>query len=140
MKILKRLVSCDIHLVLPEAEVTPVFEEDWLSTVALGATRLIAGQDKYHQKAVKQITSNVVARLGIKDLSSWSKTEKEQLRRLAPVCGLIPDLGEWPRREKNALAALIRAKGRPSERSYAQAMSRHTRFFSSLIDYCREQA
>lgn len=139
LKVLKRLVSCDIHLVLPEAERIPVFEEDWLSMVALGATGLIARQDKHHQKAIKQITSDIVAKLGIKDLASWTKTEREQLRRLAPVCGLIEDLDNWPSRDKNTLTALIRAKGGLSERRYAQAMSRHSRFFSSLMKYCRGQ-
>ena len=138
LALLKQLASCDMHLLLPGGGKTAVFEERWLSTLALGAAKLIASRGLRHHQAVSVIARDIATRLNIRNTGSWSAGEREQLRRLAPVFGLIPDLDSWSREEKRALAAIIRAKAAPSERQYARLMARHTRLQSSLRRYCRK--
>ena len=137
LALLKQLASCDMHLLLPGGGKTAVFEECWLSTLALGAAKLIACQGLRHRQAVSAIARDIATRLNIRNTGSWNAGEREQLRRLAPVFGLIPDLDRWSRAEKRALAAIIRAKAAPSERQYARLMARHSRLQSSLRRYCK---
>jgi hypothetical protein len=138
LALLKQLASCDMHLQLPGGGKKVVFEERWLSTLALGAAELIARQGLHHHHAVSAIARDIAARLNIRNTGSWSAGEREQLRRLAPVFGLIPELDRWSPGEKRALVAIIRAKAAPSERHYARLMARHSRLQAGLRRYCRK--
>src|SRR5207247_2350856 len=51
----------------------------------------------------------------------------------ALVLDLIPDLARWPRAERDALAAIVRAKASRSERLYLRLMQRHDRLRRALI-------
>ncbi len=139
MEKLKRLASGDIHLVLPGAEPGYVFKETWLDILAIGSARKIAAQGSHHKHAISSIVSELCEKLGIKTAHKWPANQREQLRQLAPVCGLIDDIDQWNQSEKRALIKIIREKGALSERNYARLMAGNRRFFSGLRRYCRQQ-
>jgi hypothetical protein len=78
-------------------------------------------------------TAPVARALGAGGTRAWSAAERRALVRLAPVLGLIPDLGTWPSRERRALAEVIRAKGRTDETGYLRHLRRHRRLRRWLV-------
>jgi hypothetical protein len=54
------------------------------------------------------------------------------LRTLAPVLCMIPDLAGWSRKDKSALARIIRAKDAPSEARAARLSANHHRLIEAL--------
>ncbi len=138
---LKKLATCDLHLLLPGGSRDPYFPEQWLGVVAAGATRLIAQRNQHrHGRAVQLIVNDLRRDLAIRNFSSWQRSERDALRHLAPVAGLIDDLGDWPATDKHLLVQLIRAKGAQTERGYVQLMKRHKRLYQGLRRYCRKHA
>lgn len=136
---LKKLATCDLHLVLPGGRGDPYFPEQWLGAVAAGATRLIAQRNqRRHGRAVRLIVDKLRRTLEIRDSSSWKRRERDALRHLAPVVGLIDDLHDWPATDKRLLVKLIREKGGPTERRYVQLMKQHKRLYEGLRSYCRK--
>ena len=55
-----------------------------------------------------------------------------ELRGLATTLCMIPDLPDWSRRDKERLAAILRAKGAPSEARAARLLKAHPRLESAL--------
>jgi hypothetical protein len=62
----------------------------------------------------------------------WTTDERAAFERLAPLAGLLAALPAWPRSERTALAALLRAKGAAGERDFAQQATRCPRFYREL--------
>ena len=62
-----------------------------------------------------------------------SPLERRAFSSLALVLDLIPDLSRWPRAERDALAAIVRAKASRSERLYLRLMQKHDRLRRALI-------
>jgi hypothetical protein len=66
------------------------------------------------------------------DISS-AKWNKNALEDLSLVLALIPDLARWPAPEKNALAAIVRAKSGATEWPYLRLLQRHARLRKAMI-------
>jgi hypothetical protein len=54
------------------------------------------------------------------------------LRNLAPLLCMIDDLPRWSRRDRTALAAILRAKNAPSEALAARRIAAHPRLGAAL--------
>ncbi len=80
-----------------------------------------------------KIVSVVARSLGVTRWRAWPRSEREAFEHLAPVLGAIPDLPEWPLRERRALVDIIRAKGGPREEDYLRRMRAHARLRNSLL-------
>ena len=57
-----------------------------------------------------------------------SPAEAKAYRAMAPALDAIPDLSRWPREDRDALAAIVRAKAARDERRYLRFMQRHRAF------------
>ena len=68
----------------------------------------------------------------MQDLSRWPRAERAAFDRLALLVALIPDLADWPARDRRALVSLMRAKGGMRERTYVERQQRHERLRAAL--------
>jgi hypothetical protein len=59
--------------------------------------------------------------------------ERMAWRRLSPLTMCLPGVARWPRRDRSALAAIMRAKGGRRESAFVALADRHVRFRQALI-------
>jgi hypothetical protein len=126
---LKKLSHTEAYLDLSKGACRPID----MGRLGRAVTRLVAteyGGDR--EAAMRGTARSMTGVLGIPDHPAWSPQEKEALRRMAPVAALVPDLSDWSRRERAALAAWIRAKGAGSELACASIGSAHARLAQGL--------
>ncbi len=136
--ILRRLAKCDMHLVLPGARQSELFEESWIESCSLLATREIAKTGELSRKKALQIISRKMMKdLGLRSIRSWTRQEQETFIHFCPVIAAA-EPGKWKSREKKALAELMRAKGGQSEVDYARRLRAHDKLFLALKKQCRQ--
>lgn len=135
---LKNLASCDMHLTLPGARQSEFFDENWIETSAQIATRRLAAVGGHSRRvARKRLLQRIVNLLEIKSLNKWSPDEKRWLSNLCPLIQEA-EIESWSHREKHALVSMIRAKGSEFELDYARQGSINSRYFSTLMNSCRD--
>ena len=66
------------------------------------------------------------------DLKGWTDIEKLQFERFAPLLALIKDLSSWSKIDKDDLISTIRAKGTTKEIVYVHKLQKQRRFESAL--------
>jgi len=136
--ILRRLAKCDMHLALPGARQAELFEESWIESCSLLATREIAGTGELsRKKALQIIARRMMKDLGLRSIRNWSRTEQETFVHFCPVVAAA-DPGKWTSREKKTLIELMRAKGGQSEVNYARRLQAHEKLFLTLKKKCRQ--
>ncbi|RMF72804.1 MAG: hypothetical protein D6744_16415 [Planctomycetota bacterium] len=109
---------------------------------ALGAatTRWIAREFRGDRVRAKRICRGRLAvALGLKRLDCWKPEEFRALEQLSLLIAQIPDLADWPQRDRNLLARAIRAKGGPRERTYARALQSLPRLREALLMIARRR-
>ena len=137
---LRRLAKCDMHLVLPGARQSELFEESWIELCSLLATREIAKTGELsRKKALRAIASRIMLDLDLRSIKSWTRQEQETFVHFCPVIAAA-EPGHWTAREKKALINLMRAKGGQSEINYARGLREHKRLFVELKKRCRQIA
>jgi len=135
---MRKLISCDLELVVRPGKAAPRFEEEWLSTVAKAATTQLASEGPTDRgNAANALTTRIAAWLGTGNWQRWPAGERQALARLAPVLALVADETNWPASAKKACLELIRAKGGPQERVYIRKLARHQRLHEALASICR---
>ena len=67
------------------------------------------------------------------DTSSWSALEKVSLENIAVALVLVRDLSSWTRAEKDALLRIIRAKAARDEMKYLHLTQKHERLRDALL-------
>jgi len=138
LTILRRLAKCDMHLALPGARQAELFEESWIESCSLLATREIAGTGELsRKKALQIIAGRMMKVLGLRSTRSWSRTEQEMFVHFCPIIAAT-DPGKWTTREKKTLIELMRAKGGQSEVNYARRLQAHEKLFLALKKKCRQ--
>jgi hypothetical protein len=138
LTILRRLAKCDMHLALPGARQAELFEESWIESCSLLATREIAGTGELsRKKALQIIARRMMKDLGLRSIRNWSRTEQETFVHFCPVVAAA-DPGKWTSREKKTLIELMRAKGGRSEVNYARRLQAHEKLFLALKKKCRQ--
>jgi hypothetical protein len=108
-----------------EMEGAPQGDWDRFSVRNIG----LAAQGRTSEEAVEFVSKA----LGIK------AGAHREFAGLASVFALIPDLGDWPTPDKQALAGIIRAKMGPDEVLYVRLTQAHARLRSELVKLgCRK--
>ena len=134
---LRRLAACDMHLILPAAKQSDFFDERFIETSSLLATRQIAATGhRSRRRALHDIGKSLAVELGIEDMKAWSRYEREWFLRLAPIVAAASP-ARWPRSDKSAMTAMLKAKGGRYERDYIELFSRQKRFIDDLKSACR---
>jgi hypothetical protein len=139
IRTLRHLSSCDMHLVLPGARASDLFEERWLETSSLLATRQIASEGgRTRADSLRRVAARVSRDLGMRSLAGWSANQRRGLEHIAPfVAAAHP--AEWPSDAKRSMRKLLRAKGGPREARFARLLSEHEHFLAELRASCRRE-
>jgi hypothetical protein len=64
----------------------------------------------------------------------WTAPERQAFLRWAPVVSVLPGIGRWSRREKTALASVLRAKGGRRESDFVRRFDGHRRLRRALCE------
>ncbi len=130
---LRELATGDLYLDLPGFDPHDFFDEALLPRVGACAARELARVPTWSRhEAQKRVTAMVAASLGVNDLARWPAAQRRGFVLLAPIVAAAGGVQDWPRSERDALVALLRAKGAPQERDFALQSQRIPRFFRSL--------
>jgi hypothetical protein len=131
---LRRLGAADLELALDgRAAPSPVTG----SALAWLVTRDIAGAFDGDRVAAAAAAAARVGRAVAPGWRRWPPPERRAFARMATIIALIPDLARWPAAERARLAAIMRAKGAPSERGYLERLDGHRRLHASLESLAR---
>jgi len=134
---LRRLAECDMHLTLGDARATDLFEERWIETSSMLATRaLAAAGGRTRAEAADRIAAQLARNLGIRSTSDWTGDERRGFRTLAPIIAST-NAADWPDEDKRSMRILVRAKGASTELEYARLMNQHGCFLSALRKCCQ---
>ena len=140
LKMLKRLASCDMHLTLPDARAGDVFDEAWIETSSMLASRVLAAAGgKTSDEAADRVGAQLARDIGLRDVSRWSVSRRRAYCQLAPIVAATRP-AFWPREAKRSMRALLRAKGGPHEADYARLLAEHDYFLQALRKICRKTA
>ena len=116
---LKRLAVCDLHLTLPAARQSELFDEEWIELTSLLATRRLAETGHRSRRRARDSVAHALTQdLGIDSMADWSQEERRWFVRLSPIVSALNPAG-WPAAERRSLASLLRAKGGDHERDFA---------------------
>src|SRR5438552_208539 len=120
-----RTAGAEVYLALPGGHREP--EKRLRATDVSGLiARLIArdfGGDR--GVAVRESTARARRELGVTGWTAWPTAERRGFAQLSLVAALIGDLETWPSAERRRLVRVFRAKGRGSERTYANLLDSH---------------
>lgn len=137
LRTLRRLASCDMHLALPGTPASDLFEERWLETSSMLATKaLAAAGGSTRAESADRVAASVARDLGVRSISTWSPAEQRACRLLAPIVAATNPV-TWPADAKRSMRKLLRAKGSTCEAQYARMLSEHEHFLSKLRTSCR---
>jgi len=134
---LKELAICDMHLTLPDARKNDFFDEAWIETTGLLATRQLAGTGALlRSKASLGLCQHIAEVMNIDTLHEWSIAERKWFAILSPLIAEA-NPADWPAKDKRTLVRMIRAKGGESELDYAREARKLPRYFSALKKSCQ---
>ena len=141
VRTLKALATGDLYLDLPGFDPDDFFDEALLPQVGACAARQLANVRVWPRvQAARRLADAVATELGIADLDRWPAHERRGFEFLAPVVASLGALGGWSATERDAVAAMMRAKGSPQERDFALAAQRASRFHRELAARLRQPA
>ena len=130
---LRALASGDLHLDLSGFDADDYFDEALIARAGARAARELARTGELsRQRAQRKLVAALASDLGIDDLAQWPTAERRGFEFLAPVFAELPGMPDWPRADREALAALMRAKDLPQERTFALRSLRARRAFHVL--------
>jgi hypothetical protein len=134
---LRRLASCDMHLVLPGARRAELFDEAWLDTMSMLASReLAAAGGRTQAESARRLAAGLARTLNITDLARWSRAEKRAFNRIAPfVAAAQPE--HWSDDARRSMRILLRSKGGDEEARFASRLGEHGVFLAALRKACR---
>ena len=126
-----------MHLTLPGARASDLFDEKWIETSSMLATEVLAAAGgRTRAESADRIAVQVARDLGQRFASTWSSSEKRAYRRLAPIVAVAKP-ATWSADAKKSMRKLLRAKGGPLEADYARLLGEHKQFLSALQKCCR---
>jgi hypothetical protein len=136
IKTLRKLASCDMHLTLPDARAGDLFDERWLETVSMLATReLGSAGGRTRKSGVDRVAARLSRDIGLKSQTRWSEAERRGFRMIAPIVAAANPEG-WPTADKRSLRQLLRAKGGRYEARYARLLCENDKLLKSLRKAC----
>jgi hypothetical protein len=131
--VVRRLARTDLELLLagggnPSARAEP-------ATLSLAITdRIVQRFGGDRAAAEKADLERVTAALGVQGRHLWPEAERRSFEAMSLLMALIPDLGRWPARDRRRVAAIMRAKGAPTEQRYLDLLRAHPRLREALLD------
>ena len=138
VRTLARLASCDMHLTLPGARQSELFDEEWIPISSQLATEVLGrAGGTTRRAAANRVMNSLAGDVGLRSLRSWTADEKRGLSALAPVVTAAAP-AEWDRDTKRKLRKLLRAKGGKRELDYARHLCTNERLLKSLQRVCRD--
>ena len=138
-KTLRALSSCDMHFTLPGVRASELFEERWIETSSLLATRELAATGCLNRiDAVEKLTLRVASDLGMHSAHSWTAKEKSGFHLIAPFVAAAGP-ANWPAESKQSMKKILRAKGGRDEAEFARLLAEHDQFLSELRRRCRAE-
>ena len=136
-KTLSRLASCDMHLSLPGARESDLFDERWIETSSMLATNELARHgEPTRAEAADKVAKELAHDLRMRSVSTWSAAEIRGFRRLAPIVAATKPAA-WSADAKRSMRKLLRAKGGRFEVDYARLLNEDKQFLSELRKCCR---
>lgn len=137
VKTLRHLASCDMHLTLPGARASELFDERWIETSSMLATNEIAASGgSTRAESADRVVTKVARNLQMRSINSWSPSEVRGFRRLAPIVAATKP-SAWPTDAKRSIRKVLRAKGGQFEIEYARLLSQDKHFLWELRKCCR---
>jgi hypothetical protein len=138
IKTLRKLASCDMHLTLPGARQSELFDEEWLVTSSMLATQSLAAvAGGSHTQASNRVAAQLARDIDLRSLHRWSPQERRAFIRIAPIVAAVSP-STWTNEDKRDLRELLRAKGGDNEADYARLLSEHATFLKTLRKKCRQ--
>lgn len=135
---MKRLISCDLELIVRPGKSSPRFDESWLNALSRVATIRLAAQGTSNRaRASRIIARRVASWLGANNVDRWRADERRALERLAPILDVVAEQSGWPASAKRACVDIIRAKGGRRELDYVRKLARHRRLREALANFCQ---
>jgi hypothetical protein len=129
---LRRLAAGHVFYDLPGSEVG-AWDRFSTRKIGLRVNALMApgfGGDARRMRAER---ARVVARILGADTYSWTPLEKTNLENFAVALAPVRDLSSWTRVEKDALLRIIRAKAARDEMKYLHLTQKHERLRDALL-------
>jgi hypothetical protein len=120
---LRRLAAHHLFLDLDRRRRTPLPP---LAAIGLRAARLLAARTQ------EAIEGEAAAALGLRSPGALRPDERAALTAFAPLV-LMAGAARWPRQQRLALLALVRAKAAASEVEYARLLAAHRPFRRALF-------
>ncbi len=137
ISVLKRLAGDEVSLTLPGGAPEPekrLRATDVAALVARFIAREFAGD---RPRAARESAARVRRALGVRSMAAWPRHERRAFEQLSLMAALIPDLPRWPASDRQALVAVMRAKGGASEYQYARRLDGHRRLQGALEGLAR---
>ena len=126
-----------MHLTLPGARASDLFEERWIETSSMLATEVLgASGGNTRHAAANRVAADVAGDLGLRSLDRWSASEQHAFRKIAPLLAAATP-ADWPADARRSMRELLRAKGGDNEARYARLLCRHDKFLNYLQKACR---
>ena len=111
IKTLRRLGSCDMHLTLPGARVSDLFEERWIETSSMLATEILGASGGITRNAAaKKVAASVARDLEIRSFGRWSVSERRAFRNIAPLVAAAGP-GNWTKEARKRGQSPFQEKG-----------------------------
>jgi hypothetical protein len=137
IKTLRRLTSCDMHLTLSGSKQSDFFDEEWLVTSSMLATKSLASAAQgSREQSANRVAARIARDIGLRSLHQWSPQERRAFIRIAPIVAAVSP-AKWSSDKKRGLRELLRAKGGNKEARYAMLLSKNDTLLNSLIKTCR---
>ena len=134
---LRRLAGCDMHLTLPDARASDLFDEQWIETGSMLATKEIATTGgPTRAVSADRVAAKLARDLRMRSINTWSLSEQRGFRRLAPIVAATKP-ATWSADAKRSMRKILRAKGGSLEIEYARLLSQDQQFLSELRKICR---
>ena len=104
-----------------------------LAEIGARVSKTLAARGADRGAAIQACIDEALAKTGLRSLAGWRAAEKLAWRRWAPLIVTLPGLARWPRAEKRALVAVVRAKAAASELDYIDLFNAHPRLARLLL-------
>lgn len=136
---LRALASCDLCLDLPGYDRADHFDEALLPRAGVRAARQLAPMaTPSRELGARRIAAALADELGAADFEHWPAAERRGFTLLAPVFANLPGMRDWSQGDRDTLAAVLRAKALPQERTFALRSLKAVKAFRSLSNALKE--
>lgn len=137
---LERIVPYPVYLSLKSARGRSGVEALRLDRIGRAVTRHVAarfGADR--ERAARVCSGEAGEVLGLRDWRRLPAGERDAWRRWAPLVAILPGVGDWGREPREALAAVIRAKGGRRETDFVHLFDAHAPLRAAILALSRRR-